>query len=86
MRPGWPRKRTPPLRTRKANGIDLAFTLPADHVVDPFLFRLVFMAGAAANATQTGVVEKVSARADLSRTVLFGGMNTDIEGVRAPQP
>ncbi len=55
--------------------IDLAFTLPDGYRYEKYTFRLVFMAGAAANANLAGVAEWVEAEADLSHTLRFGGMN-----------
>jgi hypothetical protein len=55
--------------------IDLAFALPVGYSGESLTVRLVFMAGAAANANMSGVAERVTAVADLSHTIIFGGMS-----------
>jgi hypothetical protein len=60
--------------------IDLAFELPPSAYINYVTQRLVFMAGAAANATQPGVAEDVYADVDLSHTIRFGGMTFESGG------
>lgn len=60
--------------------VDLAFALPTGYAGEQLGFRLVFMAGVAANANMPGVAEWVSAEADLSHTLRFGGMDFTLAG------